>query len=258
MMNSVVKRKRLWFPVLVVVLLAAVIAPLVLAVVQTDGTSITSEVNEGTAAEFDIVFAQVVQLGSNLIFHMSVAGEAGATVPETTGEVPGAAVLSYVWPTSLDTSVVGFEPEQGILALAVTSHPDFDDTPLWDEDEDGDTANDGALWHSHWVVLVGDEACGEGGLKVRDIPEGETPAVPETWPQLPILIDSPNYALEMFRHDLVVTVPHADLDYVETFNFDGVTAGLQVNVQLHDPFLCVTGVDDIASGDLSLPGVAGR
>lgn len=223
-----------------------------------EGTSIHSETTDGVTADFDIVFAQVIQIGSNLVFQMVVTGEAGATILETTGEVAEAAVLSYVWPTSLDTVVVGFEPEQGILALAVTSHPDFDDTPLWDEDADGDATNDGSRWHSHWVVLVTDEACGEGGLKVRDIPAGETPTVPETWPQLPILIDSPNYALELFQDEIVVTVPHADLDYVEAFNFDGVTAGLQVNANLHDPFLCVTGVDDIASGDLSLSGTMGH
>ncbi|MBZ0279547.1 MAG: hypothetical protein K8L97_02320 [Anaerolineae bacterium] len=240
---------------LLLLMIALVAVP---AAAHDDGEPIHSDESEGVAAEFDIVFAQVTQTGSNLIFQMMVNGEAGVTLPEAGGAVPGAEVFSYVWPTSLDTALVGFEPEQGILALAVTSHPDFDDTPLWDEDEDGDASNDGARWHSHWVVLVADEACGEGRLKVRDIPEGEAPDVPETWPELPILIDSPNYDLELFQSEVVVTVPHADLDYVETFNFDGVTAGLQVNANLHNPFLCVTGVNDIASGDLSLPGLMGR
>ncbi|HRF95317.1 MAG TPA: hypothetical protein PLZ51_08980 [Aggregatilineales bacterium] len=223
-----------------------------------DGEAIHDDETEEVVAEFDIIFAQVTRAGSNLIFQMVVVGKAGAIIPEANGEVPNAPVLSYVWPTSLDTSAVGFDAEQGILALAVTSHPDFDDTPLWDEDNDGDFTNDGALWHSHWIVLVADEACGEGGLKVRDILEGETPSVPETWSQLPLLISSPNYDLELFNQEVVVTVPHADLDYVETFNFDGVTAGLRVNADLHNPFLCVTGVDDIASGDLSLSGSMGR
>ena len=240
---------------LTLIALAVLLVPVA---AHDEGTPIHSDETESITAEFDIVFAQVVQAGSNLIFQMIVAGEAGITIPEPTGDVPGAQVLSYVWPTSLDTALVGFEAEQGILALVMTSHPDFDDTPLWDEDGDGDVTNDGALWHSHWVVLVADEACGDAGLKVRDIPEGETPAVPETWPELPILIDSPNYPSELFRNEVVVTVPHADLDYIETFSFDGVTAGLQVNANLHNPFLCVTGVDDIASGDLSLPGLAGR
>jgi hypothetical protein len=239
-------------------LLLALLALAAPAAAHEEGEPIVSEEDEAIEPEFDIVFAQVVRLGSNLHFHMIVRGEAGATIPEVTGEVAGSEVLSYVWPTSLDTAVVGFEPEQGILALVVTSHPDFDDTPLWDEDGDGDPGNDGALWHSHWVVLVADEACGVDGLKVRDIPEGETPAVPDTWPQLPILIDSPDYDLELFDSEVIVTVPQAVLGDVETFSFDGVTAGLRVNASLHNPFLCVTGVSDIASGDLSLPGTTGH
>ncbi|MEL6268447.1 MAG: hypothetical protein AAGK74_11595 [Chloroflexota bacterium] len=225
-----------------------------------DGEPIHTDETEGVTAEFDIVFAQVVRTGSSLVFQMVVDGEAGAVIPEATGDVPGSNVHSYVWPTSLDSSAVGFKAEQGILALAVTSHPDFDDTPLWDEDGDGDATNDGALWHSHWIVLVTDETC-EAGLKILDIPEGESPTVPATWPELPILIDSPNYPLELFNNEVVVTVPAVavgDPQNMEAFNFDGVTAGLQVNANLHNPFLCVTGVDDIASGDLSLPGVAGR
>ena len=242
-------------PLLMLLALGAILMPVT---AHEDGEAIHSEADETIDAEFDIVFAQVVRVGSNLVFQMVVEGDAGVTVPQAAGEVAGAEVLSYVWPTSLDSSVVGFEAEQGILALAVTSHPDFDDTPLWDEDGDEDASNDGALWHSHWVVLVADEACGTGGLKVRDIPEGETPTVPETWPELPLLIASPNYELELFRTDVVVTVPHADVDFVETFNFDGVTAGLRVNANLHNPFLCVSGVSDIASGDLSLPGSMGH
>ncbi len=216
--------------------------------------AIYSDENEAISAEFDIVVARVLRIGSNVIFQIIVAGEAGASIPEAIGQVPGAEVLSYVWPTTLDPSAVGFEAGQGILALAVTSHPDFDDTPLWDEDGDGDPTNDGAVWHSHWVVLVADDACGDGGLKVRDIAEGETPALPATWPELPLFIDSPNYTVDLFRNEVVVYVPYADLGDVDGFNFDGVAAGLQVNANLHNPFLCVTGVFDIASGDLSLPG----
>jgi len=219
---------------------------------------IVADETEAAGAAFDIVYARVVQLGPNLYFQQIVAGEAGSVIPEATGEVAGAEVLSYVWPTSLDSAAIGFEPEQGILALAVTSHPDFDDTPLWDEDGDSDASNDGGVWHSHWVVLVGDEACGEGGLKVKDIPEGETPAVPATWPELPLLIDSPDYELEVTGSEVVVVVPHDAVGNAESFNFDGVTAGLRVNADLHNPFLCVTNVSDIASGDLSLPGSVSR
>ncbi len=236
--------------------LTALIAILLLALpvfAHDDSEPITSPEDETIPTQFDIVYAQVERFGSTLIFHQIVAGEADETTPEPVGDLAGAPVYSFVWVTSLDTSSVGFGAEEGILALAVTSHPDFDDTPLWDEDGDGDTGNDGALWHSHWVVLVEDEAC-PAGLTVKDIPEDETPTVPDTWPELPILIDSPNYDLELTDSEVVVMVPHSEVDFAGDFNFDGVTAGLQVNASIHAPLLCVTNVDDIASGDLSLPG----
>ena len=115
-------------------------------------------------------------------------------IPVPVGELAGSQVLSYVWPTSLNPSVVGFEGDTGILALVATSHPDFDDTPLFDENGDNDPGNDGALWHSHWVVLMPNERCGEGALAVRDIEEGTEPDMPATWPGLPIFIDSPGYS----------------------------------------------------------------
>ena len=74
---------------------------------------------------------------------MTTDGKAGAVTPEPVGELGGAPVHAYVWPTSVDPSVVGFEGKTNILALAATSHPDFDDTPLFDENADGDPANDG-------------------------------------------------------------------------------------------------------------------
>lgn len=225
--------------------------------------SIVSEPSDDINPAFDITAAQVHRLGSTVYFQQEVVGDAGSEIPEATGELAGAGVYSYVWATSLDSSTVGFEAEQGILALVVTVHPDFDDTPLVDENEDGDTANDGAVWHSHWVVLVPDEACGEVGLKVQDIPEGTTPLLPDTAPGLPLLLDSPNYMVELVEHEVVVAVPHDDLHqhtddqhHAETFNFDGVTADLHVHPELRAPLLCVTKVHDIASGDLSLPGVA--
>jgi hypothetical protein len=212
--------------------------------------------SDGVAAAFDIVHAEVIRDGAFLNFQQIVVGQVGSVIPSETGALAGAAVESYVWPTSLDTAAVGFDAEQGILALAVTAHPDFDDTPLVDEDQDGDKANDGRLWHSHWVVLTEDESCGDAGLKVRDIPEGETPNVPDTWPELPLLIDSPNYELELADTQITVRVPYQPFAGGKFFHYDGVTAGLKVNADLHAPLLCVTGVYDIASGDLSLPGVA--
>lgn len=215
---------------------------------------ILAEASDKVFPEFDLLHAKVVTEGEDLVFQQQVAGTAGDRIPEVKGQLGGADVYSYVWPTSLDSSSVGFEAEQGILALALTIHPDFDDTPLYDEDGDGDKANDGDQWHSHWVVLVPDDVCGPGALKVRDIPEGASPRLPETWPGLPILIDSPGFDFTLEASEVLVRVPLAKVGFPDDFSFDGVTSGLRVNQQVHAPLLCVVDVFDIASGDLSLPG----
>ncbi len=212
---------------------------------------------EGNAkAEFDIVLANVVRKNSSLQFTMKTSAKAGMSIPTAIGKLAGSRVFSYVWPTNLDSSVVGFEEKQGILALAATAHPDFDDTPLYDENNNNNASDDGKLWHSHWVVLVPDDVCGKGALKVKDIPEGTTPKLPATWPKLPILIDSPGYEPGISQSTVTIKVPLKDLGFPKNFQFDGVTAALQVNANLHAPLLCVTDVFDIASGNLSLPGVA--
>ena len=62
--------------------------------------------------------------------------------------------------------MLGSVPPKASSTLAVTSHPDFDDTPLWDEDNDRDYANDGGIWHKHWVVLNKDARV-KGGMAVK-------------------------------------------------------------------------------------------
>ena len=131
---------------------------------------------------FDLVHTRVFKDGNTLVFEQLVDGKAGSRMPVAKGSFAGAEVYSYVWPTSLDSSAVGFEQKSGILALALTSHPDFDDTPQLDENKDGKKDNDGGLWHSHWVVLTKDESCGPGGLKVRDIPKTPNPSCPRPGP----------------------------------------------------------------------------
>ena len=78
-----------------------------------------------------------------------MADVAGSVKPVLLGQLAGAKVESYIWPTSLDSSVVGFDKKSGILSLAITAHPDFDDTPVYDENQDGDPAMEVADWHSH-------------------------------------------------------------------------------------------------------------
>ena len=199
---------------------------------------------------FDIIKTDIkIDTAKNwLSFSMQVSGKAGAVKPTKTGKFAGSQVFSYVWPTKIDPSEVGFDQGAGILALAVTSHPDFDDVPLFNIK--------GAEWHSHWVVLVEDEACGKGALKVKDIPAGTKPRLPKTWPGVPILVDSPGYPPVFKGGTVNIRVPFTDVSLFKGVAFDGVTAGLQINASAHQPLLCVANVFDVASGDLSLPGKA--
>jgi hypothetical protein len=209
-------------------------------------------------ADFDIVHAKVRAQDRVAVFHMAVSGKAGKTRPAATGKLAGSSVFSYVWPTSIDPYEVGFEKGAGILALAVTAHPDFDDTPLYDENGDGKRDNDGNLWHSHWVVLKPTPACGKDALAVVDIPAGQKPRLPKTWPGLPILIDSPGWDPTFDGDTVEVRVPFDSEGVIGSARFDGVTAGLRVNASVHAPLLCVVDVFKVVSGNLSLPGQVNR
>lgn len=82
-----------------------------------------------------------------LVFELQTEGRVGSVVPSPAGKMDGAPVVGYAFPTTLSPEEVGFGATERILALAVTAHPDFDDTPLWDESMDGVVSNDGAVWH---------------------------------------------------------------------------------------------------------------
>lgn len=211
---------------------------------------VSSPAKDAILAPFDIVRTQVKSVGPDVVFRVQVRGKAGELKPKATGQFAGSAVWSYVWPTSLNSSSVGFEGDQGILALAVTFHPDFDDAAYGGVNRH--------VWHPHWVVLVPDEACGKGALKVRDIPAGTKPKVPATWPGVPLLIDSPTYPTTLATDTVEVKVPAEVIGAVEGVKFDGVTSALKVNANLHAPLLCISDIFDVASGDLSLPGRISR
>ncbi|MDQ6438092.1 hypothetical protein RB623_28910 [Mesorhizobium sp. LHD-90] len=211
---------------------------------------IAAEPDPAVPPAFDIVHAAATTDGRLATFSMEVTGTAGSQKPESAGELQGSRVDAYVWPTKLDPSAVGFAEGSGMLALAITAHPDFDDTPLFDENGDGDPGNDGAGWHSHWVVLVEDAACG-GGLKVRDVSPGQD-LLPATAPGLPIALDSPGMSPLIKGAAVRITVP---VKGAENISFDAVAASLQVHRQGQAPLLCVTGTYKVASGNLSLPGV---
>jgi len=88
--------------------------------------------------------------------------------------------------TTLKPEDAGFGKVEEILALAVTSHPDFDDTPLWDENNNSNYADDGIIFHSHWVVLVKDDRV-PGSLSVKQFNKTDkTVVLPPTNPGMPM------------------------------------------------------------------------
>ena len=189
-----------------------------------------------------------------LILSILVKGKAGKSVPEVNGELDGAPVLGYVFPTNLKSTDVGFSSTDGIVALALTSHPDFDDTPLWDEDYDSNYSNDGIIWHPHWVVLTQDKRVA-GGLAVKQFDtEKDQVTLPPTNPGMPMYMDSPGFHVITQGNEIKVVVPVYRVNEKTNFNFDGVTAYMQVNTSDEGlPMLGVYAVYSVASGDLSLP-----
>ena len=191
------------------------------------------------------------------IFDIRVKGKAGESKPKAVGSLNGAPVLGYVFPTSLKPTDVGFSATDGIVALALTSHPDFDDTPLWDEDMNGDPTNtgDGIIWHPHWVVLTSDDRVA-GGLSVKQFKKADNVSLPPTNPGMPMYMDSPGYHVITKGNSIKVVVPKFRMNNVTDFSFDGVAAYMQVNTDWEKnnlPMLGVYAVYSVASGDLSLP-----
>jgi hypothetical protein len=188
------------------------------------------------------------------VWEIDVNGTAGKTTPQKAGQLDGAPVLGYVFPTSLKPTDVGFSQTDGIVALALTSHPDFDDTPLWDENNDKIFDNDGLVWHPHWVILTKDERVA-GGLSVKQFKKADnTVVLPPTNPGMPMYMDSPGYPITTKENTIKVVVQNYRMNNQIDFNYDGVTAFMKVNTSKEDiPMLGVYEVYSVASGDLSLP-----
>jgi hypothetical protein len=188
------------------------------------------------------------------VWEINVSGNAGNTKPIKVGQLDGAPVLGYVFPTTLKPTDVGFSDTDGIVALAVTSHPDFDDTPLWDENADKKYDNDGIVWHPHWVVLHKDERVA-GGLSVKQIKKDDkTVVLPPTNPGMPMYMDSPGYPVITKKNTIKVIVPDYRINNKTDFNYDGVAVFMKVNTSNKNlPMLGVYEVFSVASGNLSLP-----
>ena len=186
----------------------------------------------------------------SLVFSMRVKGNAATRTVKKIGKVDGAPVLGYVFPTTIAPEKVGFKNiSDATIALAVTTHPDFDDTPLWDENGNNDYQDDGMVYHTHWVALVKDEKSGAG----LSVPSSfDKSNLPPTAP-MPMYLDSPNFHSFAQGNLLRIIVPVNRVDGLKIFNFDGVTASMNVDTSGKGPVLRVNEVHKILSGDLSLP-----
>ncbi|HZR80773.1 MAG TPA: hypothetical protein VFD92_06730 [Candidatus Binatia bacterium] len=239
---------------------AALAAACVLAALALASRAIAQDAEEsGVAAtapdqtdDLDVATAHVTLLADLdlLVFEQEVKGTAGGTVPKRRGAVNGAAVLAYLFPTTLAPDEVGFGGKDGIVTLAVTSHPDFDDTPLWDETGNRKLDDDGAAWHAHWLLLVPDRRAA-GGFRVRE--NDAAGAVPSTAPAMPIAIDSPGFAVVMHGSTLRVLVPADRVQKDTNFTFDAMTAYLQMSSAPGTPALGVYRVYDSLSGAGKMP-----
>ncbi|MCF6348572.1 MAG: hypothetical protein L3J20_09780 [Flavobacteriaceae bacterium] len=189
-----------------------------------------------------------------LVFAITVEGNAGVSVPTAVGQMDGAPVLGYVFPTTLASTDVGFGNTTGIVAMALTSHPDFDDTPLWDENLDRNYTNDGVVWHAHWVILE-ENTTVPGGLAVKEFDASDpTIVLPPTNPGMPMYMDSPGFSVVAKGNTIKVIVPAYRMNNRTDFNFDAVTAYMEVNTSNSSfPLLGVYAIYSVASGDLSLP-----
>ncbi|SHI69576.1 hypothetical protein [Aquimarina spongiae] len=191
---------------------------------------------------------------SSTIWEITVSGNAGKTTPTPAGQLHDAPVLGYVFPTTLQPTDVGFSATDGIVALALTSHPDFDDTPLWDENTDNIYDNDGIVWHPHWVVLHQDKRV-EGGLAVKQFDKNDKSVkLPPTNPGMPMYMDSPGFQVITKGNKIKVVIPDYRMNHKTDFKFDAVAAYMQVNTENKDkPMLGVYEVYSVLSKDLSLP-----
>ncbi|NEQ79612.1 MAG: hypothetical protein F6K26_04900 [Moorea sp. SIO2I5] len=189
-----------------------------------------------------------------LVFEEQVKGTIGNTLPNAAGQLDTAPVMGYVFPTTLKPEDVGFNSTEGIVALAATSHPDFDDTPLWDEDNNNNYGDDGKIFHTHWVLLTPDERV-PGGLSVKEFEkEDDSVVLPPTNPGMQMYMDSPGFCVVSKNNSLKILVPAERVNHNIKFKFDGVTAYMEVNTSDSErPLLGVYQVYSVRSGDLSLP-----
>jgi hypothetical protein len=179
-----------------------------------------------------------------LVLSMKVKGKAGATTPDSLGQINGAGILSYLFTTDLKAEDIGFGKTEGIVALALTSHPDFDFSPLWDENNNGVYNDDGRSWQSHWIILVKEARVG-GGYAVKELnKEDQTIKFPKTAASnVPIYMDSPGFQVVIKDHMIKVIIPSYRINNKIDFKFNAMTCYMTYNVS--DPNLPMLGIRNI-------------
>lgn len=207
--------------------------------------SIESPTNQAIEPSFDILSVEAVPMQADLSFRMTVRGEAGAQTPAAERRKARGEIYAYIWPMNVDTVKAGFPPGQGLLAIALVNHPDFDDGPALSRNSEG--------WHSHWFVLVPDKACGSNGLKVKEMAEDTVKGS-----GLPVMTSAPDFPVSHEGSMAEVRVPRALLGDMVALRFDGLTASLQMSDAETPPFMCISQVFDVASKGLTLSGTVSR
>jgi hypothetical protein len=237
-----------------VVSICLVFTLILIAVSCSDDDNSMQDVLENSDFAITRTLAQLDNELDQIVMTIEVEGIAGNTRPTTKGQLDGALVLGYVFPTTLNSIDVGFGNTDGIVALALTSHPDFDDTPLWDENNDKNYLNDGIVWHAHWVILIENTSVA-GGLSVKEFDINDSSVIlPPTNPGMPMYMDSPGFQVVQSNRQIKVIFPITAVNNKTEFSFDGVTVLMRVNTSDSSlPLLGVYEVYDIASDDLSLP-----
>jgi hypothetical protein len=190
-----------------------------------------------------------------LVLSVRVKGTAGATTPDSTGKLQGAGVLSYLFLTTLKPEDIGFGQTDGIVALALTSHPDFDYSPLWDENNNGNYTDDGRSWQSHWVILVKEARVG-GGYAVKELEKDDkTIKMPTTSAfNVPVYMDSPGFQVVIKNNTMKVIVPSYRINNKIDFNFNAISCYMTFNTS--DPNLPMLGIRNIyytASKNMTFP-----
>ncbi|MFT5757433.1 MAG: hypothetical protein ACI9LM_002167 [Alteromonadaceae bacterium] len=185
----------------------------------------------------------------SLIFSVHTEGNAATKTVNKRGQVDGAPVVGYVFPTTIEPKNVGFKNiAEATLALAVTTHPDFDDTPLWDENNNGNYQDDGIIYHTHWVALVNDDKSAAGISVPTSLDKSN---LPPTAP-MSMYLDSPDFHAFAQGNLLRIIVPVQRINGITDFKFNSLTARMNVDLSDGHPVLRVNEVFDTLSGNLSL------